>query len=59
MKWYWISLKYATFGICTQNDLVIKTAPIGRWMLSKHISYIRKWVSSKYGIIKELKAEQP
>jgi len=52
MIWYWVSLPYATFGIAIDNlnFKVIKTAPIGKWMIGKDISYIRNWVKSKQGM---------
>lgn len=49
MVWYRIVLSYACFGIRTENDIVIETAPIGSWMKGKHISKIIQWVFSKGG----------
>jgi hypothetical protein len=54
MLLYYISLNYATFGVFTENDIVIAAAPIGQWMIGKNIEYIRKWVENKKGIIKEV-----
>ena len=53
MKWYWINLSYATFGIAVSEhtDKVIKTAPIGDWMKGKSISFIEHWVENKKGKI--------
>jgi len=48
---YWIGLKYACFGITTENDIVIKSAPIGKWMIGKSISEIKKWILNKKGEI--------
>ena len=49
---YWVSLSYATFGIITdENNIVIKTAPIGSWMLKKDINQIINWVEKKQGKI--------
>jgi hypothetical protein len=54
IKWYWISLPYATFGIRTTDGIVDVTAPIARWMIGKHINYIANWVKSKGGIGKQI-----
>lgn len=50
-KWYWISLHYATFGLMTRNGTVVKTAPIGKWMIGKSIDSVHSWVSGKRGKI--------
>lgn len=51
---YWISLPYATFGIIVEENVVIKTAPIGKWMMGKSIYNIKYWVLKKKGIIKKI-----
>jgi len=51
---YRINLKYACFGIEEKNGLVVKTAPIGRWMIGKEISVIKNWVVSKKGKIEKV-----
>ena len=49
---YQIDITYACFGIVIDKDgIVIETAPIGRWMVGKHLSTITKWVESKKGSI--------
>lgn len=54
--WYRINLAYATFGIKVDDNFkVIKTAPIGKWMMGKDISYIQMWVYKKGGKIEQLK----
>ena len=56
MKVYRIELSYACFGIGVQDGKVIKkdTAPIGRWMIGKDLSFIHSWVQKKNGKIEEL-----
>lgn len=49
--WYWIGLKYATFGIRTENNIVKESAPIGKWMVGKNLEEIKKWVVKKQGKI--------
>lgn len=51
---YWIDLRYAVFGIEILKGKVVKTAPIGRWMIGKDISFIKKWVLKKNGIVNKL-----
>ena len=46
MKWYYINLKYATFGIAEENEIVVKSVPIGKWMIGKNIEYVKYWIKS-------------
>jgi len=55
MKWYYISVSWATFGIATKDGIVKITAPIGKWMLGKTFIFIKQWVTNKKGIIIKLK----
>ena len=43
MALYQIRRGSSTFGIITKNDIVVETAPIGRWMKGKDISVIKRW----------------
>lgn len=52
---YQIKLSYATFVIITnKDDIVVRTAPIGKWMKGKSIYQIQNWVKRKNGIIKKI-----
>lgn len=56
MKWYFVSLSYATYGIAVDDgDIVRIAAPIARWMIGRNLSYVTSWVKGKNGEIKELK----
>lgn len=45
-----VELGYACFGIVIgQNDIVIESAPIGKWMIGKEVGLIIKWVDKKKG----------
>lgn len=46
---YQVRLSYATFGIIVNKGIVVKAAPIGRWMVGKPIEDVRKWVAGKRG----------
>lgn len=47
---YQIDVGYAVFGIQVNNlEHVTKAAPIGKWMLGKHISDIERLVAKKRG----------
>lgn len=39
-KWYWISVSYATFGICEVDGIVTKTAPIAKWCRGRRIKVV-------------------
>lgn len=51
MNLYYIDIKYATFGILEENNIVKKSAPIGSWMIGKNIEFIKSWVKKKNGEI--------
>ena len=51
---YWINLSYACFGIIVKNNKVVETAPIGKWMIKKDISFIVNWIKKKKGEIKNI-----
>ena len=41
--WYWINVGYACGGIKVENDIVVETAPIYRWMKRNNWSDVKKW----------------
>lgn len=53
-QWYRIELSYATFGILVDDDVVIETAPIGKWMRWMNLKSVEAWVKSKKGTIAPL-----
>lgn len=51
-RWVIIDLSYAYFAIEIDNDsIVVKTAPIAKWMIGKSTEFIYKWVEKKKGKI--------
>ena len=52
---FWISLSYATFGVESENNIVINTAPIAKWMKGKTLQEIKPWLLSKGAKVIELK----
>ena len=48
---YRICLSYACFGVIVREGYVTETAPIGKWMLGKHIDKVTDWVLGKGGSI--------
>jgi hypothetical protein len=53
-KGYYIDIKYACFGIETNNGICTNAAPIAKWMIGKSVSEIALWVSKKHGEMIEL-----
>ena len=49
-----INLPYATFGIVVENGFVREAAPMGKWMIGKHINMIIKWVEKKGGKVEAI-----
>ena len=51
---FWCDIGYATFGIVSENNVVIKTAPITRWMIGKPLQEIKPWLISKHAKVIEV-----
>lgn len=46
-----IVLPYAVFGIIVVDNIIVNSAPIGKWMIGKTLDFIQTWVASKNGTI--------
>lgn len=44
MKWVWVSLPYATFGLGIEDGKIVEAPPIARWVIGKS----EMWVASYY-----------
>lgn len=51
---FWVSLNYATFGVESDNSIVINTAPIAKWMKGKTLKEIKPWLVSKGAKVVEI-----
>lgn len=49
-----ITLPYACFGISVRGNIVIDSAPIGKWMINKKLDQIELWVKNKQGKVEQL-----
>jgi hypothetical protein len=47
MRWIWVSLPYATYGIAVANGRVVDAAPIARWMVGKDERECAAWLRRK------------
>lgn len=54
-RWFYIDIHYACFGICSVNDIIIKSAPISKWMINKKLKEVKPWLLKKKAKIIELK----
>jgi hypothetical protein len=53
MNLYWIDINYACFGIETNSDETVVTAPpIAKWMIGKNIEEVKAFVKRKNGKMK-------
>lgn len=43
MKLYQVDTGYACAGVVVENDIVMETAPIFKWMIGKDWSSVSKW----------------
>ena len=53
-RWFYIDIHYATFGICSKDDIVIKTAPIAKWMLGEKLTDIKPFLLKKKAKVVEI-----
>ena len=47
MRWVWVSLPYATYGIACEGGRVVAAAPIAAWMIGKDEHYCAAWLRRK------------
>lgn len=47
MRWIWVSLPYATYGLATQAGRVVDAAPIARWMIGRTEQECANWLRKK------------
>lgn len=52
-----ISSSYFVAGIIFKNNIVIKAAPIVKWMIGKNIDYIKQYCLSKHWKCEQRQAE--
>ena len=46
-RWFWVSLPFATFGVCVRDGTVIDAAPIARWAVGKPWSQVGNYYLRK------------
>lgn len=51
---YWISLSYATFGIISRGNKIIKAAPIAGWTVHKTLDYVLRYYQNKGAEIRKV-----
>lgn len=44
MRWIWVSMPHATFGLGVREGYVVDAAPIARWAVGKS----ERWVAAYY-----------
>lgn len=47
IRWIWVSLHYATYGVAVSNGRVVDAAPIARWMIGKPEHECAAWLARK------------
>lgn len=40
MRWVWVSLPFATFGLAVEGGRVVDAPPIARWCIGKDERYV-------------------
>jgi len=54
-KLYQVKLPYACFGvILNKKNIVIKSAPIARWLVGKNIYELERYVERKKGTMRRI-----
>jgi len=44
-----IVLPYAVFGVIVKNNIIVDSAPIGKWMIGRTLDFIQSWIANKNG----------
>lgn len=44
---FWIDIKYACFGIISNEGIIIAAPPIAAWMISKSLADIKPWLRGR------------
>lgn len=47
MRWIWVSLDYATYGIAVEGGRVVEAPPIAKWMVGKDEHIVADWLRRK------------
>lgn len=53
-RWFWISMKHATFGIMSRDGIVVIAPPIAYWMVCQSLTAVKPWLLSKRAKVIEL-----
>jgi hypothetical protein len=53
-RFFWVDIKYACFGIESQNNIVTITPPIAAWMKGKTLQEIKPWLIKKNAKVLEI-----
>lgn len=54
VRYFWVSVGYATARIDVRDDVVVGAAPIFHWMIGQEFRTVDAWVRRKRGRIIEL-----
>lgn len=54
---YFIDLPYACFGLVTENNLIVRAAPIAKWAKGKNINEVLNFYKKKGAKINVLTCE--
>lgn len=54
MRGFWVDIGYATFGIFSENNVIMDTAPIAHWMVGKTLQEIKPWLIKKKAKVIEI-----
>jgi hypothetical protein len=47
VRWVWVTLSYATYGIAVEDGRIVDAAPIARWMIGKDEQVVISWLRRK------------
>jgi hypothetical protein len=54
MRFFYIDIGYAVFGMESKDNVVVRVAPIAKWMKGKTLSEVRNWLLKKKAKVKEI-----
>ncbi len=50
---FWVELKFMSFGIVSENDVIIDADPIAQWMIGKALKEIKPWLLKQSAFVQE------
>lgn len=54
VRWFWIDVNYACYGLGSRGGVITDTPPIAAWMKGKRLENLRWWFKEKKAKVVEI-----